>query len=239
VGALGHFLEREGIPTTGISLVREHTETVRPPRALWVTFELGRPLGLPDDAAFQGRVLRSALALLERTDGPLIADYPEEVPEAADLEGWACPITLPRPNAEPGDACTELAAEIDGLATWHDRAVGLTGRTTVGLSGLDMAAAGRLVGMALTDAPPEALALKRAIDDLKAYYLEAAGAFPSPGGPAARKSWLWGETALGRALLTLQPKLAASADAQMKLLGTLTLIPATEKYRLAVDRPLV
>jgi hypothetical protein len=42
VGALGHFLEREGIPTTGISLVREHTEKIRPPRALWVTFELGR-----------------------------------------------------------------------------------------------------------------------------------------------------------------------------------------------------
>ena len=49
VGALGYFLERQGIPTTGISLVREHTETTHPPRALWVTFELGRPLGVPDD----------------------------------------------------------------------------------------------------------------------------------------------------------------------------------------------
>ena len=56
--------------------MREHTEVVRPPRALWVTFELGRPLGVPDDPAFQSRVLRAALAMLDRTDGPLIVDYP-------------------------------------------------------------------------------------------------------------------------------------------------------------------
>ena len=63
MGALGHFLERQGIPTVGISLVCEHTETVRPPRALWVTFELGRPFGLPDDPPFQRRVLKAALDL--------------------------------------------------------------------------------------------------------------------------------------------------------------------------------
>ena len=67
MGALGHFLEREGIPTVGISLVREHTEKIRPPRALWVTFELGRPFGIPDDAAFQRRVMQGALGLIERT----------------------------------------------------------------------------------------------------------------------------------------------------------------------------
>ena len=65
MGALGHFLEREGIPTTGISLVREHTEVMQPPRALWVTFVLGRPLGAPDDPALQTRVLEAALALLD------------------------------------------------------------------------------------------------------------------------------------------------------------------------------
>ena len=94
MGALGHFLERQGIPTTGISLVREHTETIRPPRALWVTFELGRPMGIPDDAPFQRRVVKAALELLARTDGPLIADYPEHVPEITDFSGWACPISL-------------------------------------------------------------------------------------------------------------------------------------------------
>ena len=227
MGALGHFLERQGIPTTGISLVREHTEKIRPPRALWVTFELGRPMGIPDDAPFQRRVVKAALELLARTDGPLIADYPEHAPEITDFSGWACPISL-------APAATDsLAAEIDRLATWYDRAVTAQGRTTVGVSGLDMPAAGALVTRALDGALPEAQALKEAIDDLRAYYLEAASAFPDPGSPVTRKKWFWDETKLAKALLTLQPKLAASADPQHKILANLTLIPATERHRLA------
>jgi hypothetical protein len=226
VGALGHFLERQGIPTTGISLVREHTETVRPPRALWVTFELGRPMGIPDDPPFQRRVVKAALDLLERTDGPLIADHPEHVDEPADFSGWACPINL------APTAVDSLAAEIDRLATWHDRAVAAQGRTTVGVSGLDMPAAGALVSEAVNGTLPPAQALKEALDDLRAYYLEAASAFPDPGSPATRKKWLWDETKLAEAMLALQPKLAASDDQQHKILGNLTMIPATERHRL-------
>jgi hypothetical protein len=226
VGALGHFLERQGIPATGISLVREHTETVRPPRALWVTFELGRPMGIPDDAPFQRRVVKAALDLLARTDGPLIADYPEHAPEVSDFDGWACPINLAPAQTD------SLAEEIDRLAAWYDRAVAAQGRTTVGVSGLDMPAAGALVTQALNGALPEAQALKQATDDLRAYYLEAAAAFPEPGSAVARKKWFWDETKLAKALLALQPKLAASADPQHKILGNLTLIPATERHRL-------
>jgi hypothetical protein len=226
VGALGHFLEREGIPTVGISLVREHTETIRPPRALWVTFELGRPLGIPDDPAFQRRVVRAALDLLGRTDGPLIADYPEHVTEEADFTGWACPINL------APSATDTLTAEIDRLAVWYDRAVAARGRTTVGVSGLDMPAAGKLVSAALAGPLPAAQPLKQAIDDLKAYYLEAASAFPDPGSSRTRRAWLWDETILAKSLLALQPQLAASPDAQHRILGNLTMIPATERHRL-------
>ena len=227
MGALGHFLERQGIPTTGISLVREHTETIRPPRALWVTFELGRPLGIPDDAPFQRRVVKAALDLLERTDGPLIADYPEHIEEEADFTGWACPINLaPRPS-------DTLAAEIDRLAVWYDRAVAARGRTTVGVSGLDMPGAGRLVAQAMDGTLPPAQSLKEAIDDLRAYYLEAASAFPDPGSSKARKAWFWDETILARTLLALQPRLVASAEPQHRILANLTMIPATERHRLA------
>ena len=228
MGALGHFLEREGIPTVGISLVREHTETIRPPRALWVTFELGRPFGVPDDGPFQRRVLEAALGLFARTDGPLIADYPEHITEEVDLTGWACPINLA--PTETGS----LAAEIDRLAVWYDRAVSTRGRTTVGVSGLDMPAAGRLIEAALAGPLPEAQPLKQAIDDLKAFYLEAASAFPDPGSARTRKAWLWSETVLATTLLALQPRLAASADPSHKILGNLTMIPATERHRLSV-----
>jgi hypothetical protein len=226
VGALGHFLERAGIATTSISLVREHTEKMRPPRALWVTFELGRPLGIPDDPPFQRRVVKAALDLLAHTGGPLIADYPEHVAEEADLSGWACPI-----NLAPRDV-DGLTQEIERLVSWYDRAVSLRGRTTVGLSGLAMPAAGELVTRALGGALPEAQPLKEAIDDLKAYYLEAASAFPDPGTSRTRKAWLWGETQLARTLLALQPKLATSADQQHRILANLTMIPASERHRL-------
>ena len=112
--------------------MREHTEIVRPPRALWVTFELGRPLGIPDDPPFQRRVAKAALDLLARTDGPILADYPEDVPEVTDFSGWACPINLAPSQTD------SLAAEIDRLATWYDQSVARQGRTTVGVSGLDM-----------------------------------------------------------------------------------------------------
>jgi hypothetical protein len=156
----------------------------------------------------------------------LIADYPEHAPEVSDFEGWACPINLAPAQMD------SLAVEIDRLATWYDRAVATRGRTTVGVSGLDMRAAGALVTQALNGALPEAHALKQATDDLRAYYLEASSAFPEPGSAAARKKWFWDETRLANALLALQPKLAASADQQHKILGNLTLIPATERYRL-------
>jgi len=206
--------------------VREHTEIVRPPRALWVTFELGRPVGIPDDPPFQRRVVKAALGLLERTDGPLIADYPEHIDEPADFSGWACPI-----NLAPA-AVDSLEAEIDRLAAWYDRARAAQGRTTVGVSGLDMPAAGALVRQALDGALPPAQALKEALDDLRAYYLEAASAFPDPGTPVTRKKWFWDETRLARAMLELQPKLAASENQQHKILANLTMIPAVERRRL-------
>jgi len=206
--------------------VREHTEIVRPPRALWVTFELGRPLGIPDDPPFQRRVVKAALDLLARTDGPVLADYPEDVPEVTDFSGWACPINLAPSQTD------SLAAEIDRLATWYDQSVARQGRTTVGVSGLDMPDAGALVNRALAGDLPEAQPLKEAIDDLRAYYLEAASAFPDPGTSATRKKWFWDETQLAKAILSLQPKLAQSTDPQHKILANLTLIPATERHRL-------
>ena len=72
MSAIGHYLEAAGLPTVQVSLIREHTASMKSPRALWVPYELGRPLGVPGDAAFQKRVLRAALSLLDRTDGPLI-----------------------------------------------------------------------------------------------------------------------------------------------------------------------
>lgn len=69
-------LERQGIATVAIQLLRSIAELVRPPRALCVPFRFGYPLGKPNHAGQQEHVLTSALRLLERTDAtpPLIED---------------------------------------------------------------------------------------------------------------------------------------------------------------------
>lgn len=59
-------------------MVREHTEKVKPPRAVFVPFPFGNALGRPNDAALQHRVLRAALDLLAEPAGPVLRDFPDD-----------------------------------------------------------------------------------------------------------------------------------------------------------------
>ena len=69
-------MEKGGIPTACIALVRSVAETLRAPRMLAVPFTFGRALGEPGDADGQRDVLRALLALLESPGpAPLLADY--------------------------------------------------------------------------------------------------------------------------------------------------------------------
>ena len=77
VGLIAAATEREGISTVCISPLREVTEVNRPPRALFVPFPLGYPLGRPHDKELQTRIIHQALSLLGRTDVPVFADYQE------------------------------------------------------------------------------------------------------------------------------------------------------------------
>lgn len=74
MGVIQREIEGSGIATASISLVRRFTELVRPPRAFWVPFPFGRPLGAPRNVAIQRLVLLSALELLERPKGPVLED---------------------------------------------------------------------------------------------------------------------------------------------------------------------
>jgi hypothetical protein len=72
VGLIAAELERRGIATVCIVLLREVAEKVRPPRALFVPFRHGYPLGLPNDAAAQRAVIEAALRVVERDGDPPI-----------------------------------------------------------------------------------------------------------------------------------------------------------------------
>ena len=99
VSALAHYLEDEGLATVAISLIRPQTENTKPPRALWVPFELGRPFGPPSDTAFQKRVILAALGMLERDNGPvIIEDFPDDDPRWQPDPRWR-PPRIPAPPA--------------------------------------------------------------------------------------------------------------------------------------------
>lgn len=72
-------LERQGIATVAIQLLRDVAERVRPPRALFVPFRHGYPLGAPADPEVQHAVLHAALRLLEDPSlrPPVLVDYQE------------------------------------------------------------------------------------------------------------------------------------------------------------------
>lgn len=77
VGLVAAELERRGITTGVIQLLRRVAERVRPPRALFVPFRHGYPLGSPDDPPRQLAVLEALLRLVEDPGlaPPLLVDY--------------------------------------------------------------------------------------------------------------------------------------------------------------------
>lgn len=74
---IGAELERQGISTVTLLLLREVGEVVRPPRALFVPFRHGYPLDQPHDRPRQLAVVEAALHLLENPVilPPALADY--------------------------------------------------------------------------------------------------------------------------------------------------------------------
>ena len=77
MGLVAAELERQGIATVAIQLLREVAEKVRPPRALLVPFRHGHPLDLPEDPERQHAVIGAALRLLEDPDlaPPVLAEF--------------------------------------------------------------------------------------------------------------------------------------------------------------------
>ncbi len=243
MGALGHYLEAEGIATTQISLVREHTAAINPPRALWVPFILGRPFGVPGDAAFQMRVLKAALHLLTIKTGPALVNYMEDAPAptAEETAGMTCPVSFG--SGEAHDLPSRFLREVEELAQWYDLALKRRGRTTVGLSGLAPADAARFVVSYLGSTPqpvfkpdlPAGEAMKLACEDLRAYYSEAAGAQPGAPRAAEIQRWFWHDTAGGRVFAELQKVCLAGGDESLRRFAKMSLVPRAVAHALGLE----
>lgn len=79
VGLVQAAIEREGITTVSIALLREVAKVIQPPRALFVPYPLGYPLGEPGNRDLQHRIIAAALHLLPRLDLPVLESFADQV----------------------------------------------------------------------------------------------------------------------------------------------------------------
>jgi hypothetical protein len=215
---LARIIEKAGIATVSLSLVREHTEKIKPPRALYVPFPFGLAVGRPNDAAEQRRVLDMAFDMLHAASGPVLRDYPDD---GTNEDG--SPVQASEVERTP--VALELADEVTAMRryweTWELR----HGRTAVGASRVKpqrfrgvvrfLEAYARGDDEDSTDRPSDIGTLdfvRLAVSDLKALYIEARLVTHPDESSAARQRWLWGETALGGFIRRLADAMNASDD---------------------------
>ena len=206
---------------------------------------MGRPLGIPGDAAFQKRVLRACLQLLETATGPIIEDFGEEAPAVGNENSSAsCPINFARPpeRLEGSEAiAASLKAEIGRLTPWYDRHVNAEGRTSFGSSTLPLADIVTIISSMFNEqlpAPPVpamslAEGLRLAVEDLKAFYTEAMMAQPGASPNDALIHWFWNNTAAGRILLDMKEICLQSGDEELQLFSNVFLVPRSHTDSMA------
>lgn len=244
MSGLGHFIEREGLPTAGISLVREHTEAARPPRAMFVPFDFGRPFGTPGNPELQHRVLADLLQLFERDSGPVFDEFPDDGGDGYEGEfqaTWSCPLPLPHDpqTNEESSLETQVQVELRALLPWYEHAVSQRGRTTVGASGIEIPDLVPFVAgfqsAPLPENPnaslPLALVLKAAVEDLKQIYLESVSARPDASTATHKQmnDWFWRETHAAELLRSVAAAAQETGDATLDMVAAMLLLPAEQR----------
>ena len=202
VCGIAYYLESEGIQTAGIALFREIAQTMKPPRILWVSFPLGRPLGKPSDAAFQTEVIKHALGLLDAEQGPVLEDYPIDLTDI-DRPPPACPVSFQR-KRDDGSWHGRLSQEVGSLTPWYELGLKRRGRTTVGVcesSINDIVADVTTWADDVRQPFPEPSWLKLALEDLKSFYSEAITAQPGDYEAGYSDALIFDDTVLGELIV--------------------------------------
>ena len=66
---LAQIFESQGFSTVLVGFVKEHMEIIKPPRALWLNFPMGRPMGKPNDPEFQTVINKVAQVISNDFEG--------------------------------------------------------------------------------------------------------------------------------------------------------------------------
>ena len=223
---LAHFFESYGFSTVLVGFVKEHIQAIKPPRALWLNFPMGRPLGKPNDPEYQKNIIRSAFNLFNSSSGPILEDFPDIIPVRSGRMGYALPVELVMKKNEIGDVdiiLKEVEKEIQGLKQAYENAVAYRGRTTVGASEMSIAEfAPYIVSFLKGDIPKSPRKglgaipqLKLVVEDLQAYYTETVTHRDGIDDFEKIGSWFWEETKAGRLILALE---AVSLESENRVL---------------------
>ena len=217
---------------------------MKPPRALWVSFPLGRPLGNPNDPKFQRDVITHALNLLTAPSGPVLQDYPHD---CAEPEGEpalpACPVDFSSRTSELSSSeklLQQFQSEFNSMYTWYTMAIEQKGRTTQGVSGLAQDEMIQLYKDFISDNKEGLLrfevnladTLRLVTEDLKSCYFEAISSQPNqPTDAATLADWFWGQTHAALVINEVRKKCLSSESKEMTLAGKLLLIPRNQMHR--------
>jgi len=221
---LARIIEAAGISTVSLSLVREHTEKIKPPRALYVPFPFGLAVGHPKNATQQRAVLEAAFGMLDAPAGPVLIDFPAD--DERDEPGSPLQASEVTPSASALGLADEVTAMRRYWETWEER----EGRTSVGVARVNPQRFRGVVRFLETiergeadadtnERPPDiarADFIRLAITDLKAMYTEARLVTHPHESSDERQRWLLGETALGPFTRRLADVMNASPDQGMR-----------------------
>ena len=232
---LAQYFEAEGFSTVLVGFVREHMEALTPPRALWLDFPMGRPLGKPDDPDFQKKIIRTAFSLLDCKSGPQLVDFSESIAVRDGRMGYALPVDLVLTKDDIGDVdelLTEVQEEIAAIANDYETACADRGRTTVGASEVALAdLAPYIATFVKGDKPssprkgvPPIPLLKLVVEDLTAYYTETRTHRDNIDDIELLGRWFWEETKAGQLILWLEAVSLESEDRVLRQIVDMSLI---------------
>lgn len=171
------------------------------------------------------------LGLLDRPDGPVLEDFPEEAPPERGSDGaFLPPVRHFSLHKAPLETLGKIFhKEVSSLDSLYEKNLSVTGRTAVVTFG-PMEAYKRLEGLMKQgdqDARGQSSALtelRMASFDLKSFYYEAA----SGGGPSVSyrevDSWFWDETAAGELLKRVRDRCLESEEPLLQRLAS-ALVP--------------
>ena len=215
---LAHFFESEGLATVLVGFVREQMEAIKPARALFLDFPMGRGMGKPNDPNFQKKVIRAAFDLLNEPNGPVIEDSPEIIPVRDGRMGYALPPDLVLNISDIGDLnqlLVEIRIEMEAFRPDYEAAMKSRGRTTVGASELNVRDLAPFIAEFFSgDIPksprkglPAIPLLKLVVEDLEAYYTETRTHRDNIDDLELMGKWFWEETKAGRYYFYLRQSL--------------------------------